>query len=58
MAPNGDSGSPAKPVWRAPKVEDLGNLRDFVRTGGANGKSGTDRDSESSSTHEAKDRER
>jgi hypothetical protein len=26
--------------WQAPKLQELGNLRDFVRTGNANGKSG------------------
>ncbi len=39
-----DSGNPTKPAWRAPRVDDLGNLRDFVRTGGANGKSGPNDD--------------
>lgn len=33
-----------RPVWRTPQLESLGNLRDFVRTGGANGKSGPDAD--------------
>ena len=28
-----------KPVWRHPSVQELGNLRDFVRTGNAFGKS-------------------
>lgn len=28
-----------KPVWRRPAVQELGNLRDFVRTGNAFGKS-------------------
>jgi hypothetical protein len=28
-----------KPVWRRPLVQELGNLRDFVRTGNALGKS-------------------
>ena len=29
----------AKPVWRSPKLEELGNLRDFVQAGNAFGKS-------------------
>ena len=29
----------AKPTWRAPKLEELGNVRDFVRSGTAVGKS-------------------
>jgi hypothetical protein len=28
-----------KPEWRQPAVQELGNLRDFVRTGAALGKS-------------------
>jgi hypothetical protein len=26
--------------WQKPAIQELGNLRDFVRTGNANGKSG------------------
>jgi hypothetical protein len=44
MISKGNSANPMKPEWRAPKVDDLGNLRDFVRTGGANGKSGPNDD--------------
>lgn len=29
----------SKPEWREPSVQELGNLRDFVRTGNAYGKS-------------------
>jgi hypothetical protein len=29
----------AKPTWRSPKLEELGNLRDFVQAGNAFGKS-------------------
>ena len=29
-----------KPVWRRPELRELGNLRDFVQTGHAFGKSG------------------
>jgi hypothetical protein len=55
MVRNVENGSPTRPVWRAPKVDDLGNLRDFVQTGGINGKSGTHSDGEGSSTNEAKE---
>jgi hypothetical protein len=34
-----DSSKEARPAWRTPQVEELGNLRDFVRSGVANGKS-------------------
>lgn len=40
MARNREITNPTRSQWRAPKVEELGNLRDFVRTGAANGKSG------------------
>jgi len=40
MARNGDDDNVKKPEWRAPKLDALGNLRDFVRTGHAYGKSG------------------
>ena len=30
-----------KPVWQSPKLQELGNIRRFVQTGNANGKSGT-----------------
>jgi hypothetical protein len=30
----------AQPLWHTPKLQELGNLRDFVRVGNANGKSG------------------
>ncbi len=30
----------AKSTWSRPRVTELGNLRDFVRSGQANGKSG------------------
>ena len=33
-----------QPLWHAPKLRELGNLRDLVRVGGAQGKSGIDRD--------------
>ena len=36
-----------KPVWRTPKLEELGNLRDFVQTGHAYGKSGPANDGSS-----------
>jgi hypothetical protein len=31
----------ARPVWNAPKLQELGNLRNLVRVGNANGKSGS-----------------
>ena len=31
-------------VWQTPKLQELGNLRDFVRVGNANGKSGGNMD--------------
>ena len=30
-----------KPVWQNPRLQELGNIRRFVQTGNANGKSGT-----------------
>ena len=33
-----------KPVWQNPKLQELGNIRRFVQTGNANGKSGTQND--------------
>ena len=41
MASNKVKEPARKLEWRAPKVEQLGNLRDFVRTGNGFGKSGT-----------------
>ena len=37
----------AKPAWHSPKLEELGNLRDFVQTGNAFGKSGVNADGSS-----------
>ena len=37
----------AKPAWHSPKLEELGNLRDFVQTGNAFGKSGVNSDGSS-----------
>lgn len=34
----------ARPLWHTPKLQELGNLRDFVKVGGANGKSGGNMD--------------
>lgn len=39
MAPAKPSSPDAKPRWRQPAVHELGNLRDFVKTGNAFGKS-------------------
>jgi hypothetical protein len=36
-----------KRQWRAPRLRELGNLRDFVQTGHAFGKSGAPADGES-----------
>jgi hypothetical protein len=36
-----------KPAWRSPKLEELGNLRDFVQAGNAFGKSGPNTDGSS-----------
>ena len=33
------NGTDPKPEWRRPSVQELGNLRDFVRSGNAFGKS-------------------
>ena len=44
--------APVKPEWRQPKVEELGNLRTFVRTGAANGKSGPNIDGASMAGNE------
>lgn len=38
------SSSGSRPAWNAPKLQELGNLRNLVRVGGANGKSGLDMD--------------
>lgn len=38
MAANSNTTN-RKPEWRQPSVQQLGNLRDFVRTGNAFGKS-------------------
>jgi len=42
-----------RPVWNAPKLQELGNLRMMVRVGGANGKSGPFSDGKSCSGGEA-----
>ena len=38
---------PAKPAWRSPRLEELGNLRDFVQHGNGFGKSGPSSDGNS-----------
>jgi hypothetical protein len=43
-----------RPVWQAPKLQELGNLRHFVRVGQANGKSTNDMDGSSNCGNEAK----
>lgn len=47
--PGKDVKEPARKLeWRTPKLEQVGNLRDFVRTGGAHGKTGSVSDGSSS----------
>ena len=36
-----------KPAWRTPRLQELGNLRSFVQSGNAFGKSGAPGDGES-----------
>src|SRR5581483_12271248 len=43
-----------KRVWQTPRLQELGNVRQFVQTGGAHGKSGTHRDGPSGGGSEAK----
>ena len=42
-----------KPEWRQPNVQELGNLRDFVRSGVANGKSTVSTDGNSMAGNES-----
>jgi hypothetical protein len=42
-----------KPVWRSPRLEELGNLRDFVQAGNAFGKTGGPSDGSSEPGGEA-----
>jgi hypothetical protein len=42
-----------KRAWQTPTVEELGNLRDFVREGNANGKSTLSADGTTSGNHES-----
>jgi hypothetical protein len=42
-----------RPVWNTPKLHELGNLRNLVKVGGANGKSGTHMDGNSNCGGEA-----
>jgi hypothetical protein len=43
----------SRPMWSAPKLQELGNLRMMVRVGGANGKSGVLSDGKACSGGEA-----
>ena len=43
----------ARPVWRRPELQELGNLRSFVREGQAKGKSGPLCDGNTSGNQEA-----
>jgi hypothetical protein len=47
------SGKGPKPMWRSPKLQEIGNLRDFVREGNAFGKSGACADGNTSGNNEA-----
>jgi hypothetical protein len=42
-----DSNRVTKAAWKSPELRELGNLRNFVRTGHAFGKSGAPADGES-----------
>jgi hypothetical protein len=42
-----------KPEWREPSIQELGNLRDFVRAGAAFGKSAISPDSSTMSASES-----
>ena len=42
-----------RPAWQSPRLQELGNIRRFVQTGGANGKSGTQHDGNSKCGGEA-----
>jgi hypothetical protein len=44
-----------KAQWKTPVVSRLGNVRDWVREGGAKGKSGADEDGGTSGSNEAMD---
>lgn len=46
-------GNTEKRAWHSPKVEALGNLRDFVKTGNAFGKSVLTTDGESMAGNES-----
>ena len=46
-------GDEKKPVWRSPRLEEIGNLRNFVREGHAFGKSGVGFDGGTSGSDEA-----
>jgi hypothetical protein len=55
MARKMDNGNPPKPEWRAPEVNDLGNLRDFVRMSSLHVKSGPSSDGDGGSEKKAHD---
>lgn len=42
-------------AWRAPRLQELGNLKDFVRVGNASGKSGLQTDGSSAAGNETMD---
>ena len=42
--PTASQTTASKRAWQSPRLEELGNLREFVRSGQANGKSGAPAD--------------
>jgi hypothetical protein len=55
MAQKNTRATESQKQWQKPAVHELGNLRDFVRTGTALGKSSTHTDGGSMPGHEAMD---
>ena len=53
MAASKSTPPKQKPEWREPSVQELGNLRDFVRTGNAFGKSTISTDGQSMAGNES-----
>jgi len=46
-------GEASKLAWRSPRLEEIGNLREFVREGNANGKSQASIDGTTSGNNES-----
>jgi hypothetical protein len=53
MAPAKPTNLGEKPAWHRPTVQELGNLRDFVRSGNAFGKSVVQEDGSSMAGNES-----